>query len=83
MELSFNKLVTHSLKFNQNLNITYSSKYNILENIKGIKYLGLTIDHRLNGIVIYNIYYINNILCTFFFIFKEARYILNNTYNRN
>lgn len=70
-------MIVHSLKCNTNLN-KCDLKCVKLEKVNELKYLGLKIDHRLRWDDHVN--YINGILRKFFYIFHEARYILDVNY---
>lgn len=78
--LNTNKLIVHSLKCVSVFSNTCKSKCVILENVKELKYLGLILDSRFKWDS--HINYLNNILRKFFFIFKEVKYIFNNSYKR-
>jgi len=78
--LNTNKLIVHSLKCVSAFSNTCKSQCVILENVKEVKYLGLFLDYRFKWDS--HINYLNNILRKFFFIFKEVRYIFDNSYKR-
>lgn len=72
-------LIVHSLNCNPNLN-RCDPKCVKLEKVNELKYLGLIIDYRLRWDSQVN--YINSILRKFFYVFNEARHILDVNYKR-
>jgi len=76
----YNNLVVNSLNCKSDLNTICGPRCIKLEHVKEIKYLAVILDFRLKWDKNKN--YINNILRKFFYIFKEGRYIFNNSYKR-
>lgn len=72
-------MIEHSLKCNPNLN-SCDPKCVKLVNVNELKYIGLIIDYRLRWDR--HLDYINGILSKLFYIFNEARYILDVNYKR-
>jgi len=75
-----NNLVVNSLNCKPNLNIIRGLKCVKLGYAKETKYLAVILDHRIKWDKHTN--YINDFFCKFFYLFKESRYIFNNSYKR-